>query len=86
MLYLDDVRNAVWNKWGLVILDWYFSKGMETHKARKKIKKQKFVKSDVTPTLQADDEMGTRMTTMTSGHKELLHSMIGCQGPPQGVF
>ena len=23
-LYLDDFMNAVWKKWGLVILDWYF--------------------------------------------------------------
>ena len=24
LLYLDDVINAVWKKWELVILDWYF--------------------------------------------------------------
>ena len=41
LLNLDDITNAFWEKRGLVISDWYFSKGMETNIAGEKVKKGK---------------------------------------------
>ena len=40
LLYLDEVTNAYWKKRGLVILDRYFGKWMETNGAGEKVKKR----------------------------------------------
>ena len=43
LLHLDDVTNAIQKNRGLVILDWYFGVGMETHKAGEMVKKERNV-------------------------------------------
>ena len=40
MLCLDEVTNAIWKKWGLVIQDWYFGEGKEKNSKCEKDKKE----------------------------------------------